>query len=109
MYTPILVLVVLTLLPLIHVLMLERTEGSWVSRIVCFLVLGSLSVGWYGTGAVAVVMHYLSISRFEENYQPLGVGPGIGFAWFLVITGLFILRHWFGVIFNRVGSVWYSD
>jgi len=87
------------------VLELKKTKRSRISRIFYFFVFGVLFVGWYGTGAASIVLHYLKILRLDEN----GAGPGIEFAWFMVIIGLFPLREWLGVIFNRVDTVWYSD
>lgn len=111
MYISIIILVVLTSIPLFYVFSLEKTEQDRISigRIICFFVHGSLVFCTYGMGAVNVVKYYLNASRLENNYQPLGAGPGIGFAWLLVLVGLFCLRQWLGVIFNRVDTVWYSD
>ena len=98
------ILVIITLATLTYVLRLPRAhEENWKKKIACFLVHSFTTLGFYGTGAGCAALHHLNISRLDST------GPGIGFAWFCVLVGLFCLRHWLGVIFDRTKTCWYSD
>jgi uncharacterized membrane protein len=105
----IILMAILTIFVVIYTLTRKKQKGTTTARIVCFLIYMCLAAGFYGAGAFLLIRHYLNIERLGAYHSLLIGGLGTGFAWIIFIIGLFCLRQWLGVIFNRNRTIWYTD
>lgn len=110
LYISIIIIAILTLAVFGYVFFLTRkTETNIFLRIFISLLDAALTAGFYGNGVYMVIMYYSGAIKLPDNYLPLLGGPSIGFAWFCVIIGLFLLRQFFGAILSREDVCWLSE